>query len=159
MRFFIVIVFAIALTGCDQSRLYEDNSDFKDRTWKLSEAPEFEFTIKDLGKRYNLYYNIRNSLDYPYARLFVQYTLQDSTGRELSKKMISEFLFDQKTGQPLGSSGLGDVYDHRFPLLKEFEFKYQGKYKLKLEQFMRADTLIGILAVGARVEVAEKSIE
>ena len=159
MRFFIVIVFAIALTGCDQSRLYEDNSDFKDRTWKQSEAPEFEFTIKDLGKRYNLYYNIRNSLDYPYARLFVQYTLQDSTGRELSKKMISEFLFDQKTGQPLGSSGLGDVYDHRFPLLKEFEFKYQGKYKLKLEQFMRADTLIGILAVGARVEVAEKSIE
>ncbi len=155
MRFVLVPLLAIALISCDNSRVYEVNHDFNERTLKITEAPEFEFIIKDLGKRYNIYYNVRNSLDYPYARLFVNYSLRDSTGTELSKKMVSEFLFDQKTGQPLGSSGLGDVYDHRFPLLKEFEFKQQGKYKITLEQFMRMDTLPGILAVGARVEVAE----
>lgn len=155
MRFVLVLLLAIVMISCDNSRVYEVNHDFNERTWKITETPEFEFIIKDLGKRYNIYYNVRNSLDYPYARLFVNYSLRDSTGTELSKKMVSEFLFDQKTGQPLGSSGLGDVYDHRFPLLKEFEFKQQGKYKITLEQFMRMDTLPGILAVGARVEVAE----
>jgi gliding motility-associated lipoprotein GldH len=155
MRFVLVLLLAIVLISCDNSRVYEVNHDFNELTWKITETPEFEFIIKDLGKRYNIYYNVRNSLDYPYARLFVNYSLRDSTGVELSKKMVSEFLFDQKTGQPLGSSGLGDVYDHRFPLLKEFEFKQQGKYKITLEQFMRMDTLSGILAVGARVEVAE----
>ncbi len=155
MRFVLVLLLAIVMISCDNSRIYEVNQDFNERTWKITETPEFEFIIKDLGKRYNVYYNIRNSLDYPYARLFVNYSLRDSAGAELSKKMVSEFLFDQKTGQPLGSSGLGDVYDHRFPLLKEFEFKQQGKYKITLEQFMRMDTLSGILAVGVRVEVAE----
>jgi gliding motility-associated lipoprotein GldH len=155
MRFVLVFLLALALVACDKSRIYEVNHDFNERTWKISETPEFEFTVKDLGKRYNIYYNVRNSLDYPYARLFVNYSLRDSTGVELSKKLVSEFLFDQKTGQPFGSSGLGDVYDHRFLLLKEFEFKYQGKYRLTLEQFMRTDTLSGVLAVGARVEVAE----
>lgn len=155
MRFFFVFLLALVLIGCDKSRIYEVNHDLDDRIWKITETPEFEFVIKDLGKRYNIYCNIRNSLDYPYARLFVNYSLRDSTGAELSKKMVSEFLFDQKTGQPFGSSGLGDVYDHRCLLLKEFEFKYQGKYRLTLEQFMRTDTLPGILAVGARVEIAE----
>jgi len=157
MRFVLAFLFGLVLIGCDKSRIYEVNHDFNERTWKITETPEFEFIIKDLGKRYNVYYNVRNSLDYPYARLFVNYSLRDSTGAELSKKMVSEFLFDQKTGQPLGSSALGDVYDHRFLLLKEFEFKYQGRYKLSLEQFMRADTLLGVLAVGARVEIAEPS--
>lgn len=157
MRLVVALLLTLGLASCDKSRVYEVNHDFNDRAWKINETPEFEFTIKDLGKRYNLYYNVRNSLDYPYARLFVNYSLRDSTGNVLSKKMVSGFLFDQKTGQPLGSSGLGDVYDHRFPLLKEFEFKQQGKYKLTLEQFMRADTLAGVLAVGARVEVSEPS--
>lgn len=157
MRFVLVLLLLIALVSCDNSRVHEVNHDFNERSWKITETPEFEFIINDLGKRYNIYYNVRNSLDYPYARLFVNYSLFDSTGTELSKKMVSEFLFDQKTGQPFGSSGLGDVYDHRFLLLKEFEFKKQGKYTLRLEQFMRADTLLGVLAVGARVEVAEPS--
>jgi gliding motility-associated lipoprotein GldH len=157
MRFALVLLLGLVLVGCDKSRVYEVNHDFNERTWKITETPKFEFIIKDLGKRYNIYYNVRNSLDYPYARLFVNYSLHDSTGVELSKKMVSEFLFDQKTGQPLGSGGLGDVYDHQFPLLKEFEFKQQGKYTLRLEQFMRADTLLGVLAVGTRVEIAEPS--
>jgi len=67
------------------------------------------------------------------------------------KKLISEYLFDLKTGQPFGASGLGDVYDHRFPFLENYELK-PGLYNLKLQQFMREDTLHGILAAGIRVE-------
>jgi gliding motility-associated lipoprotein GldH len=140
------------LSSCDSNRIYEDNVVFKDRTWKLAEPAQLEFDIADTTQRYNLYMDVRNSLDYPYARLFVNYNLVDPTGKELSKKLISEYLFDQKTGKPNGSSGLGDIYDHQFLFLKEYSFSKTGKYKVKFEQFMRQDTLQGVVAVGLRVE-------
>jgi len=156
MRFFVLLAFLVLfLQACDEQRVYEDSQDFRERAWNVTDMPHFEFAIKDPGSKYNLYCIIRNSLDYPYARLFVRYALRDSAGTELQSKLVSEFLFDQKTGQPLGRSGLGDVFDHQFLLLNNYEFKGPGKYKLDLEQFMRLDTLQGILSVGVRVETVK----
>ena len=148
--FFLLIIFGLA--SCNSNRIFEDNVDFKDRSWKVNVPAQFEFEILDTTKKYNLYIDIRNSLDYPYSRLFVNSLLYDSTGGELSKKLVTEFLFDQKTGEPQGSSGIGDIYDHRFQLLNNYRFRKGGKHKMKFEQFMRQDTLQGILAVGLRVE-------
>lgn len=147
--------FLLLLFGCDSNRVFERYEEFKDKAWKIQEPAEFEFTISDVSKKYNVLYNVRNSLDYPYARLFIEYTLTDSTGAELSKKLLSNYLFDQKTGRPLGRSGLGDVYDHQFLLLQNQSFPNAGVYHMRLEQFNRLDTLTGILAIGVRVETAE----
>jgi gliding motility-associated lipoprotein GldH len=148
----LLLIAYCLLISCDSNRIYENNVDFKDRTWKITEPAQLEFDITDTTKRYNLYLDIRNSLDYPYARLFVNYNLVDPAGKEISKKLISEYLFDQKTGKPNGSSGLGDIYDHQFLFLEKYPFQKLGKYKVRFEQFMRQDTLQGVLAVGLRVE-------
>ncbi len=140
------------LISCDNNRIYENNLEFEDRSWKVTEEPRFEFNIADTTLRYNLYYNVRNSLTYPYARIFITYHLYDSIGRELSKKLVYNDLFDQKTGRPLGESGLGDLYDHQFPILKQHRFYVSGKYSVKLDQYMRQDTLQGVIAVGVRLE-------
>jgi gliding motility-associated lipoprotein GldH len=155
MRVSIFLVTAILLSSCDDSRVYEKNYDFNERQWAINEKPSFEFTAQT-NQSYTLYCNLRNSVDYPYSRVFVNYSLKDSTGFELSRKMISAFLFNEKTGEPLGSSGLGDIYDHQIPLLENFNFKTGGRYTLQFEQLMRTDTLQGILAVGLRVENAAK---
>ena len=156
MRFvFFLAMVALFITGCDSNRIYEYNKDFKDRTWKVSDTAVFDFRINNTGRKYNIYYNVRNSIEYPFARLFINYSLTDSVGNLLSKKLVSQDLFDQKTGKPNGNSGLGDIYDHQFLILKDYEFKRTGRYFLKLEQFMRQDTLQGVLAVGARVERVE----
>ncbi len=151
---FLFLVVAV-LTSCDSDRLYENNHDFEDHSWKVTEMPEFEFRIDDPEKKYNIYFNLRNSLDYPYSRIFITYHLQDSAGNKLQTKLNTQDLFDQKTGSPFGSTGLGDIYDHRFLLLNNYEFKFPGKYKVKLEQFTRQDTLKGVLAIGVRVETAQ----
>jgi len=132
--------------------LYEQNHEFPKRTWLASYEPAFEFNVPDTLATYTLYCNVRNSLDYPFSRIFVNYQLIDSTGQEVSRNLVSNFLFDQKTGRPAGESGLGDLYDHRFPLLEHFRFRTGGKYTVRLSQFMRLDTLSGVLAVGLRVE-------
>ena len=152
----LLLAVILCLIACDSKRVFEDNVDFKNKYWLVKEPATFEFRITDATHPYNLFYDVRNTIEYPYARLFINYTLTDSTGTELSKKLISSFLFDQKTGRPLGSSGIGDIYDQRFPILENYSFKAAGKYKMKLEQFMRQDTLTGILAVGIRVETVGK---
>ena len=157
MRVLFLFGFAcIFLGACDQPRVYEQNTDFTERYWIVSETPEFEFTIQQPADTYTLYANIRNSVSYPYARIFFNYYLQDSTGAEIEKKLVTQYLFDGKSGKPFGDSGLGDIYDHSFPLLTNYQFKQRGRYKIKLEQLMRVDTLPGILAVGVRVENASQ---
>jgi len=153
--YFSLAVILILLGSCDSKRVFEDNVEFRERNWKITEPVQFEFQISDASKKYNVLMNIRNSLDYPYARIFVNYDLQKQDSTSLSKKMIAEYLFDQKTGQPFGTSGIGDIYDHQFPILKNYSFEKAGAYKMKLNQFMRMDTIPGILAVGVRVETVE----
>jgi len=142
---------AILIDGCDKQRVFEENLEFKNRSWIVTDEPVFEFAVLDSAETYSLYYNVRNSLDYPYARIFVTGTIYDSTGREMVRKMVYNDLFDEKSGKPFGESGLGDLYDHQFPLWTQFNFPNRGKYSVKLTQFMRQDTLQGILAVGVRV--------
>jgi gliding motility-associated lipoprotein GldH len=143
---------AMLLVTCDDQRVYEKNFDFENRYWPVNEKPEFEFEIRDHQINYNLYCNLRNSVSFPYSRLFINYSLEDSTGVSVKKALTQAFLFDQKSGKPEGTSGLGDIYDQRIPLLKNYHFAAPGKYKIRFEQYMRTDSLQGILAVGLRVE-------
>jgi gliding motility-associated lipoprotein GldH len=148
----LACLLGILFLGCDDSRVYEENVDFEERYWLIGEKPEFEFTIDKPADKYTVYGNVRNTVSYPYARLFFTYYLLDSTGAQLEKKLVGQHLFDSKTGKPFGTSGLGDIYDHRFELLKNYQFKHRGTYKMRFEQLMRVDTLQGILAMGLRVE-------
>jgi gliding motility-associated lipoprotein GldH len=145
----LLVMLLAAITGCSDSRVFEDNKDFNKKAWAISDTVSFEFEIADAGA-YNVKCDIRNTLDYPYSRIFVNYTLEDSTHKVLMTKLVSEYLFDVKTGEPNGNSGIGDIYDHRFAL--ESRKFASGKYFVKLQQFMRTDTLAGILAAGVRIE-------
>jgi gliding motility-associated lipoprotein GldH len=148
----IILSLAFLFAACDNKRLYEKNTDLNNEQWLAKEKPSFDFTIDDVAAKYNLYCNIRNEVSYPKANLYFTYSITDSTGKSLQNKLVSQYLFDKKTGEPFGDSGLGDIYDHQFPIAMNYEFKSPGKYSVKFEQFMRMDTLPGILAVGLRVE-------
>ncbi len=155
MRILVFLSIIMLLNSCDDCRVYEKNYDFTGRHWLANEKPSFEFTVAQ-DQSCNLYCNLRNSVDYPYSRIFITYTLKDQAGLQLKKEMIHTFLFDEKTGKPIGSSGLGDIYDQQILLLQGFTFKQPGTYTLQFDQFMRTDTLQGVLAVGLRVEKATK---
>lgn len=146
--FFVLII--VLLVSCGDNRVYEDYKDFKSKAWTVNDTVKFEFQIADASVPYNLKCNIRNNLDYPYSRIFVNYTLEDSTHKVIATKLVSSYLFDGKTGEPNGSSGIGDIYDNSFTL--DSRKMNTGKYYIKLQQFMRTDTLQGILAAGARIE-------
>jgi len=154
-RTLAIAVAALLFYACDEQRLFENYKDFDNSTWVVSDQPAFEFSIDDIQQPYNLYCNLRNAESYPYADFRFTYYLADTTGALLDKKLKLTYLFDRKTGKPSGESGLGDIYEDQFPLLKNYKFAHPGRYTMRFEQFMRRDTLPGILAVGLRVERAE----
>ena len=136
--------------------MFENYKDFDNSAWIVSDQPEFQFSITDTQQPYNLYCNLRNAESYPFADFRFTYYLFDTTEILMDKKQKLTYLFDKKSGKPYGESGLGDIYDHQFLLLKNYKFSHPGKYTVQFEQFMRRDTLQGILAVGLRVERAEQ---
>ncbi|MEJ2004788.1 MAG: gliding motility lipoprotein GldH [Cyclobacteriaceae bacterium] len=151
----VVLLITFVLIGCDDSRVYEVNQEFDDRYWLSDSVQHFTFTINDSLSTYNIYYNLRNSVSYPFRNIYVQYNLKDSTGNTLKTDLLNGQLFEEKTGKPLGE-GLGDVFDHQFSIINEFQFPYAGTYEIDLNQYMRRDTLPEILAVGVRVEKSMK---
>ena len=152
---FGILVLVSLLSACDTSRIYERNKDFDKRAGLASDTARFTFEIVEGNSLYNIQCNLRNSIDYKWQRIFVNFELSDSTGHVLSSKLVSTYLFEPKTGKPYGRSGLGDIYDHRFPLLNAYALK-PGSYAVTLQQLMRTDTLQGILAAGVRVERNEQ---
>lgn len=151
LTFILPVLFAL-FSCTDDERLYETNVEFPKHGWTQKDTASFEFTVPVPAEAYNLYCNVRNDLSFPWQRLFVNYTLQDSTGRVIGKDMIIGRISD-KDGTPFGNSAIGDIYDHRFPMVK-YQKLQPGKYTVKFQQMNRSDTLGGVLAVGLRVERA-----
>lgn len=151
VRHGLLLTLVCSLLSCDSSRIYDQNFDFEGRQWLVTEEPAFEFEVADTSTGYDLYTSVRNESDYPNANLYYEYTLTDSLGNVLEKKLLSQFLFDEKSGKPFGSTVLGDIFDHSFLILENYRFEKPGRYTLRYTHKMRTDTLKGILAVGLRV--------
>jgi gliding motility-associated lipoprotein GldH len=142
------------LSACDENRVYEENQDFGQKVWLVDSVPAFEFEITDPQQPYNIYWNIRNTLNYPFHNLYLTYYLEDTLGRRIATDLHNMLLFDPKTGEPYGS-GLGDIFSHQIMALPTYKFDSAGIYRIRLQQYMRTDTLKDILSVGVRVEKAE----
>jgi gliding motility-associated lipoprotein GldH len=151
-RLFILFSFLL-MTGCDSSRIYETNRDFEGGLWPISDTLTFDIQIPDTTSRYNVLLNVRNTIDFETARLFVQYQLLDS-GKVIRQRLVEQNLFDKKTGKPFGESGLGDIYTHQFLLEPGISFPGTRAYQIRVNHMMRTDTLNEIRSIGIRVEKA-----
>ena len=110
--FGIGVVLFLFLTGCDPNTVYNAYEDIDDGQWFEKNAPTFSFEIKDATMPYNIYYNLRNSLAYPYYNLYLTRYLTDEKGKLIESRLDELILMDPKTGEPRGD-GLGDLFDHK----------------------------------------------
>ena len=133
--------------------VYEENIDIEDKTWLANDTLSFSFKVEEKANMYDVYYNVRNTITYPYQNLYVNYTLQNTAGDTIRKDLINMTLFDPKTGKPFGN-GLGDIFSHQFRVMSQYQFPDTGVYHFKLNQFMRRDSLPEILSVGVSIKDA-----
>lgn len=153
-----LVLLVAFLYSCGSNSVFEAKKDFKKNRWPKTEPVLFDFKIEDASADYDLAYFVRNSLDYPYQNIYLQYYLEDSVGNILSKNLNNVELFNSKTGKPLGD-GLGDTYDLEKTFLNNFRFPEPGSYRLRIDQYMRQDTLEHIHSIGFVVRKNPKEIE
>lgn len=152
-RFYYFVICAVLMLGtasCDNSRLYEQNKEFVTSTWHVDSVATFRFDIADTAQRYDLYYNVRNTLDYPFYNLYVTFYLYSPQDSLLASSLHEMTLADPVTGKPQGD-GLGDIRDHQFLGLPRCHFKQPGTYTFKIKQYMRQNPLQGVEAIGLKV--------
>ncbi|MGB3588456.1 MAG: gliding motility lipoprotein GldH [Tunicatimonas sp.] len=151
----LALLLLLVLTRCDDNRVYEDNTDFDQTVWAADSLLSFRFQIDEPEQAYNIYWNVRNTIAYPFRNLYLTYYLEDTLGHTIKTELYEMNLFESRTGKPFGS-GLGDIFSHQVLALPNYKFDTAGMYQIRLQQYMRQDTLPEILSVGVRVEVAEK---
>ena len=150
--YLILFLLAIlALSSCNKNRIFEKNQNVSDRIWHKDSIVSFQFQIEDIHTGYHLYYNIRNTNLYPFHNLYLRHTLEDTLGNLINTNLTEVFLFESKTGKPMGD-GMGDIFDHRFTLMDDLYFDNPGMYRLNVTHYMRMDLLPEIMTVGLRVE-------
>ncbi len=154
----IVFFALIGIISCTEDRYFEANNDFTDRLWPMNEKVSFTFSIDDADAMYQLYANVRNDMEYPYRNLYIHYTLEDSTGHVIEKKLQDIQLFEGKTGAPFGDK-VSNIYSHQILLEDSVLFPSKGDFTVSYKQYMRTDSLEGIYSTGLRIEIVSNSAE
>ena len=148
--YWLIFVVLVAM-GCNNSRIYERNVKFPDRIWTKDTEAVFDFEINDINTNYKFYFNLRNTILYPYQNIYLSYSLEDTLGNVYDSELTNINLFDSKTGKPFGS-GMGDIFDHQYLVIDNYQFNNPGMYLFKIKQYMRMDSLPEIMSVGLRIE-------
>ena len=156
MKSFILMViacFSFLFISCNDHLVYTAYEDIPDGMWYVDNTPTFKVEIKDTVQKYNVYYLVRNSLQYPYYNLYISKKIKAPDGKQISNMLDELFITNETTGKPYGK-GLGDLFDHKILILKNYTFQQEGVYEFKFTQFMRQNPLPFILSMGVSVEKA-----
>lgn len=157
--YILLLIFNICfLASCTVDSVYEKNIDLDNRVWLADSAVGFTFQIADAASLYDIYYHFRNTISYPYQNLYISCSLENEEGKVLLTDLKNIELFDVKTGKPFGK-GLGDIFSHEYEAITGYQFPDSGSFTLKLQQYMRRDTLPEILSVGVSIKKANGSEE
>ena len=135
-------------SSCQSDAVFDQSESLATGGWVQKKHLKFSFDMQDTLKSYDLRVAIRQSNEYPFYNLYFNCRLiQDPTS--VWKKAFAEaILYDPKTGKPKGG-GVGDMYSHSYTIFKGLKFRRPGKYHVDLEQYMRTDTLTGVVSIGA----------
>lgn len=146
----IVLLVVLTLSACGRGSLYEENVDLDKRIWIADSTVNFTFKVTDPSPAYDIFFNVRNTLSYPYQNLYIQSEMKDANGEVLVKQLDNIQLFDPRSGKPFGK-GLGDIFSHEYKAISGYQFADTGQYTIALQQYMRRDTIPELLSVGIGV--------
>ncbi len=148
-RVFVILLLIISFSSCNQNIVFEDMHDIKDALWTYDDVAKFESNIVDTSARYNIYFNVRHTNQYPNMNLWVFIKTYYPSGRVMEDKV--EIPLASKEGQWYGS-GLSDIISGQVMMQQNAKFPEKGKYKFEIAQYMRHDPIKEIMDIGLTLE-------
>jgi len=138
------------LVSCNTNRFFRETHRIPDGNWNSRDKVAFSVNIPDTSKRYTLYIDIRNDVNYPFANIFMFLDTRFPDGR-IARDTVECQLADYD-GRWLGT-GSGSIKYNRFLFQREVTFRQTGYYTFTFEQAMRTSELKGIRDVGLEIEL------
>lgn len=149
-RFLIFLIgLLVTFTSCKNDIFYEKIDTIQEDKWNINQKLVYEFEISDSTQFYDIYFNVRNSTDYPYQNLYVFLTNQFPSGL----KMVDTLgcVLCDPFGKWYGK-GSGKIKENKFLLRKQVRFQQKGKYIFTIQHGMRDENLVGITNFGITFE-------
>jgi gliding motility-associated lipoprotein GldH len=141
----------ILLSSCRNKIVFSDYHALKGSKWHQDSILRYDMTVPDSTKIYNLFLNVRNEGRYPYSNLWLFVKIIPPKGKALNDTI--ELALADPEGKWLGS-GLGDLYDLKYPYKQTTFFPLEGYYRIEVRQGMRSEdgVLKGIHDFGVTLE-------
>jgi len=149
---FALLFISFLIIGCDTTRVFEENMPITEGVWNVAEAVSFAVEIKETEKAKNIYFNLRNNLNYKYSNLYVLSELTLPNGK--TEKDTLEFILCDRSGKWLGTTS-GGLVTHQIMFQRKVQFPKAGNYSFMFMQVMRDEDLKGIKEIGLRIENVE----
>ena len=147
--YYLYLIF-ILLLSCNQSNIYSNYYNFKDKIWHSDSSIVFDFNSRNEELlNFNLILSYSN--EYPFQNIYSSYSLLDSEKNILKSDMIELQLFDKKYGYPLGD-GIFKNFTVDTLIIKSLEIKKNQEYTLLVKHSMRDDQLLGVSRLALVVE-------
>jgi gliding motility-associated lipoprotein GldH len=147
-RFLLLTLLFLPVSSCDPRMVYDEYMNTKDGQWRWNDVGVFRVEMTDTISLYNVYLQVRHTVDYPMSNLYMFVLLKGPSG-QFVRDTVNMYLADPD-GQWTGN-GTGRFRELRLLYRKQIRFSEQGIYTISLEQAMRKSEL-PVTNVGVRVE-------
>lgn len=140
------------LISCNKNEISNKFDDgFKENRWQKDDVKNYEFTVDDDSKLYNVTFMFSHVYDYQFGSVPLHFTIVDPKGNE-QKKEIDLQLKDE-SGKDLGECSV-DICDLKYNLEENVKLQ-KGNYKVIVSHSFDGPYLPNILGVGLKVEKVE----
>ncbi|MCK4746018.1 MAG: gliding motility lipoprotein GldH [Bacteroidales bacterium] len=144
----LIFLMLFFLTSCDPAMVYDQFIRTEGGMWSWKNVGIFEVEVTDTISFYNIYIQVRHTVEYPLSNLYM-YVHVKGPGGQLLKDTVNLVV-----ATPDGSwtgKGTGNLRELRLLYRKQAKFGQPGIYTFTLEQAMRNPEL-PVTDLGIRIE-------
>lgn len=148
----------LLLVGCQQNQVFNVSKSLPSKGWHRDSILHFKIPVQDSIKKHHLFFNIRNTNDFPFSNLYVIAQLNFPNGKQQTDTL--QYKMAKPNGEWLGSGAIS-IKESKLWYLENFQFSEKGEYHIAIQQAMRVNGnpegiiyLEGISDVGIQIETA-----
>jgi gliding motility-associated lipoprotein GldH len=145
----LVLVALLAAASCSKPVLVDQEFPIPEKGWTYADSLEWNFEVTDTNTIYNLLLTIDHQMAYGAQNCYVRIHTIFPAGERLSQVVSLDL--QNTTGRWLGKCS-GDNCSVTIPIQENAFFNQKGKHAIRLEQYMRRDSLIGLNSFRLKIE-------
>lgn len=149
----IAVFILLGLVSCGEQPLIDESRAIDGRRWFREQEPIFTVKVDSPTTAYDLFLNIRNSVNFQFSDLFLEVEQRNPDSSKVN--YVVKIKMTNGEGLWIGK-GSGNLYSQQVRFLSDYHFPDSGMYTFKVKQNMRANPVEGIHDVGIRVTASDR---